>query len=247
MYLHTYNTKMNRRDMTSKIFTKLFLIIILLGITVSCSNEVSDWKIYGINGEVSSYTERSYKPVPKDGKWKKGQIAYTGNHQVLFNPLGNYTLVRYLDEKDKQTSKFVPKRKDGKLVEESFYNQDGVLLKRIVVENISDQNQSFVSFDGEGKKIAVGESLFKNNRILKQKNTEFQDGIETEYLLTFEYNENGNLVTHKKLDNEGNQTFYMRYEYLDFDDKNNWTARFEYSSEEAEEPFKITIREYEYY
>ena len=42
-------------------------------------------------------------------------------------------------------------------------------------------------------------------------------------------------------------TYFLKYEYLSFDENKNWTKRLDYDSEEGKEPENIVIREYEYY
>ncbi|WP_340199005.1 hypothetical protein [Ascidiimonas sp. W6] len=235
--------------MNIKIFIKLFIIILLLNFTVSCTKEVkvNDLHKSGIKGEVSSYFEKHYEPVLKAGQWKKGRIANYGNNKVIFDYDGNYILAEYYGDQNEQIFKIIPKRKDKLLVEELLFDNFGKLIHQTKIKELSDQKKDFTSFDAEGKVIKKGKSLLADHILVKQKIKEVQKEGISEYLLFYEYDVNGNLQSQKKMSLEGKVLSFERYEYLDFDEKNNWIKRHDYSSEDAKEPYKIVIREFEYH
>ena len=87
-----------------------------------------------------------------------------------------------------------------------------------------------------------------NNRVIKQQYQTFEDNKEKEeYTVVFEYDKDENLVSQKQTDKKGEITYFLKFEYLAFDENKNWTKRLNYDSEEGEEPENIVIRAYEYY
>ena len=71
------------------------------------------------------------------------------------------------------------------------------------------------------------------------------DGKKEEASRIIKYDKTGNVIS-ERYESE-DFSFYRRYEYLKFDNKNNWTERLVYLSDTAEIPNNIQIREIEYF
>lgn len=228
--------------------TKITYILFSLAATtlMSCS-KVTDWDKFGVKHEVREYSEKHYLPVKKDGNWEKGEIAFFGHHKVSFDEDGNYLRMKYFDDTDKFAGEVVPKRQDDKVIEESFYFRDGTLLNKTAIKHVSDNIQSYIVYDGQGKKTSEGKFLSKDSKITRQKFKELEGKEFKEYLTTFTYDNKGNITSRKQVDNDGKVISFTRYEYLLYDVRDNWVKKLEYSSEDASEPDKLIERTYEYY
>jgi hypothetical protein len=235
--------------MTLKKYKNYCCLIIVVATFVSCS-KVTDWHKFGVKSKVKTYNEKYYKPLLKNGKWEKGEIAFLGHNNVSFDKDGNYVLIEYMSDNDELSGKVIPKRVDGYVTEENFYLENGTLINSIQLKRVSDRKQEFVVINNKGKKTSEGKMLSKNDRIIKQKYKTFEEDVfggEKEYLVSFEYDENGNMVSRQLQDSKGAVDYFYRYEYVDFDDNNNWTKRLDFKSQESKKPENVVIREYIYY
>ena len=233
--------------MTTKNYFKIPLLLMTIAILTSCSNN-SDWNRFGLNGKIKTYLERKYEAEKKFGEWENGDIKYYGHYRVSFDSEGNCQWIEYLDEDNELSGKLIPQIENGKLIEESYYDEDGELIKKTKVIHNSKDELELIAFNEDGEKTSQEKLYFANNRVIKQEYQTFEDDkVKEEYSVVFEYDKNGHLISQKQTDRKGEITYFLKFKYIDFDEKNNWTKRLEYDSEEGEKPENIVIREYEYY
>lgn len=219
--------------------------IISVVLLMSCSNR-TDLQNRGLNGKVRSCTERVHHPEKKGEKFDAGEIEDFGNHNcVKFNEKGEYTGIEYLDPEGNLFARLTPKRENGKIIEEGFFDEDGKLMNNTKITYISDDETEFESFDDTGERTAKGKTFSKNGRITKQTYTLYVGAdADKEFTITFEYDTNGNKIEQKQVDNNGNAVFSAKYEYLEFDKQNNWIKMLAYRDGEPE---SVLVREIEYY
>lgn len=115
--------------MTTKNYFKVPLLLITIAILSSCSNN-SDWNKFRLNGKVKTYLEKKYKAEKKFGEWQNGDIEYSGHNRVFFDSDGSYQWTECLDKDNKLLAKFVSQKENCKVIEESYYGQDGKLISK---------------------------------------------------------------------------------------------------------------------
>ena len=225
---------------------KLTLLICSVTIFVSCSN-TNERKNFGLNGNVKSCFERLYEVEKKFGRWENGDTEYNGHYQVIFDKEGKYQEINYYDSYMDLIGKQLPTREKGKVSEEIYYDEYGELQNKTMIKHISKNEIDFESFNSDGEKTVHGKYIQEGGKIMKQSYTFImQDNDEDEtYTISFEYDKEGNLIYQKQTNKKGEIVSYVKFEYLDFDKKNNWTKRLMY--EDDDEPKNIAIREIEYY
>jgi len=233
--------------MTTKNYFKISLLLVTFIILTSCSNS-NDWNRFRLNGKIKTYSERNYEAEKMFGEWENGDIEYYGHYRVSFDSEGNYQWIEYLDDDNELSGKLIPKRENGVIIEEAYYNEDGDLISKTKIIHNSKDELEFIVYNKDGEKITQEKSYFANNRFIKHQYQTFEDNkAKEEYTVVFEYDKDGNLVSEKQTDIKGEITYFLKFEYLAFDENKNWTKRLNYDSKKGEEPENIVIREYEYY
>lgn len=233
--------------MTTKNYFKISLLLITFGILTSCSNS-NDWNKFGLNGKVKTYLERNYEAEKKFGEWENGDIENYGHTRVFFDSDGNYQWIEHLDDNNELSGKHIPKRENGDVIEQAYYDKDGELNGQSKIIHNSKDELEVIEYNKDGEKILKGKIYITNNRVIKHQYHTFEDNeVKEEYIIVFEYDKDGNKVSEKQTDKKGVITYFSKFEYLAFDENKNWTKRLNYDSEESEEPKNIEIREYKYY
>ena len=214
-------------------------------IFMSCSN-ADERKNFGLKGNVKNYFERLYEVEKKFGKWEMGSMASYGHNRVTFDENGLYQEFEYYIYDMDLIGKLIPIRENGKVLEEIYYDENGYPKSKTTIKHISKNEVDFESFDSEGKKNSYGKTIRKNGNIINQFSTTIRSNVEDEkYTTLFEYDKDGNLISRKQTNQKGEIVVHLRFEYLEFDEKKNWTKRLIY--EKDDKPENIAIREIEYY
>lgn len=224
--------------------SKWILLVCSVTILMSCSN-IDERENFGLNGNVKSCFERLYEVEKKFGKWENGDIEYYGHSRITFDKKGLYQEIEYYDDDMDLTRKLLPVREKGKVLEEIYYDGDGKLQNRTTILHISKNEIDSESFDVDGKKLAHAKTIQENGKAMKTIYTATRNSEDETYTTLFEYNKDGNLISQKSTNKKGEIVFYLKFEYLEFDKKKNWTKKLTY--EDDDEPINIAIREIEYY
>ncbi|WP_298512926.1 hypothetical protein [uncultured Kordia sp.] len=224
------------------------VLIIVFTLFSSCSQKTeTDWSVYELKGKVKKYVERNYEPETKFGEWYAGEQYEYGNHSVAFDSNGNYTKIDFINEKNELRKRTIPKRENGKVIEEFKYDEDGQLEKVAKCKYLSDSKVEYILYDEDGKEVGSGKTFLENGRISRRDYKEFSDGKTIfEIRMKFKHNEDGLVSALEQTDEDGNVENY-RYEYLEFDDQNNWTKRLNYNVDDSKMPERLVIRNYDYY
>ena len=223
-----------------------FTLLILIS---ACSGGASgtDWDRMALNGKVKSFEENSHETEMKSGEWQVGQPRPYGRGITHFDTNGNFLSSEVYDNELGLVFSYKSKIVEGIVTEEASYDKDGNLRGKTVLDRKSASKLVFMNYDLDGNKTGEGVTLMENGLIVKQE-VEYllDDGSTDKFITTYQHDENGNVIRQKQTNKAGDLTFDFRYEYLEFDEQNNWTKKLEYS-EDVEEPGGIVIRKYEYY
>ncbi|MEM6718139.1 MAG: hypothetical protein AAF611_02385 [Bacteroidota bacterium] len=225
-------------------------VVIAFLAVISCAKKKSDLFLFGVQGNVKTYTENHFKAEQKFGDWQKGEPADFGNMKVDFNRNGNYESLEFLNKRNELQEKRIIKRENGEIVSELSYDDNGKLTGHMDITHSSDTKLKFVNFDTEGNKTSKGVSFMENGRIVKQDITLFSSyagGERKKILVYFEYDEYGRMISQKQTRGDGEIEYHSIYKFTEFDENNNWTKRLDYSEDNSETPNKVVTRTYEYY
>lgn len=225
---------------------KIYLLtsIITMFFLSSCSTRNDCNTFLGLNGSVKYILERVYEAEKKFGKWENGDIEHYGHSLTKIDEEGNYTEINYLDHEGELRNRIIPNRKNGQIVEEYFYDKDGELEGFIKINYISDNELESELFNSHGEKNGTGQLFRKRGKNIKSvENKEKENKIIT----LWKYNKKGNQISLKRIDQKGEIVYSEKYEYIEIDEKNNWTKRLIYEESNSETPKSIAIREIEYY
>lgn len=205
------------------------IVLVLFTITLSSCSDKDERKIWwGFNGNVKTSTERVYNSMLKfNDVW-----SYTVEFDKKGLFIGAKTSVPFLNLETKS----VPIRENGKIVAENLY-ENGELKSITTLNIISAKEFESETKDKNGKKTAYTKSVMEDGKRIMT--TEEQDYTTVQEL------KNGNLISVKRI-KEGEVDFYERYEYVEFDEHNNWIKKLTYKDNETE-PDSVTIRKIEYY
>jgi hypothetical protein len=176
--------------------------------------------MYGLKGRVKSFLEQNYDAVQKFGKWEAGKYAHS-RYKIDFDKTGNCTERAFLNKDDEVETKIIPKRENGKIIEEIWYDENG---KQTKIEKVS-----IISKD------KVHEEIKNDERIVTVKYDDSTTAI-------MKFNKNGHII--EDIYQRGKEVSTRRYEYLELDKKKNWTKRIEFYNNK---PNKIETHEIEYY
>ncbi len=222
------------------------MLIIVFAMLSSCGKK-TDWDIYALKGKVKTYVENYYEPEIKFGEWKQGEAAEYGNYSVNFDDEGTYQRMDYLDKNGELTERAIPKWDNGKIIEEVTYDKDGAFKSETKYTYISDSKLEFTNYDEDGNIKVQGTTFLEDHRIVRRDHKIFTNGKVTyEIRVNYECNEKGHVSSMKQTDEDGKITI-SKFEYLEFDDQNNWTKRLDYLGDDSKTPTKIVIRTYDYY
>tara|TARA_R110001592_G_scaffold319955_1_gene597786 strand:- start:1254 stop:1937 length:684 start_codon:yes stop_codon:yes gene_type:complete len=225
---------------------KYFLVlgIVTTILFSSCSTKNDCNTLWGFNGHVKTSLEKVYDAEEKFGNWENGDINYYGHSLTKFDKNGNYTEINQLDSDGKMTKKTIPIRENGRVIEEITYNKDGKKESLTKIIFINNNETESVSYDNKGNKESSGKIFRENGKNIKSTYTlEGGDKIIT----SWEYDKNGNDISLKTVNQKGEILYYEKYEYLKFDEKNNWTRKLIYKDSDNDNPKNIVIREIKYY
>lgn len=227
-------------------YLSVFSLIVFSIFFLSCSN-INDLNRDGLHGKVKSINGKQYQAVMKNGKW-------TNDDKLYFHEISIYDNKGYLISNEvfdscgnlnrKQINKWVNKNK----IQENVYDRNGNLSYR-VDGNYTKNEIEFTIYDDDDIIKSKGIRYYKNNRLEKM-HMEYLKGNKTTRVINilYEYDKQGNISSYTLKDREG-KTRTWTYDYISFDDNNNWTKQFIYTPtyKNGKEPKYINLREYEYY
>jgi hypothetical protein len=214
---------------------------------------------------------QEYEVEQKFGKLEAGDLKYYPDQtKIDFDKKGKYVEYTKLDKKGKIMGKTIPRRENDKIVEEIEYDENGKQESIKKINHVSN-NESHIIYDYKDyndnkrtlkirqylkrgklirqdvkrydKDILQDSSIYlfeyKKGKLKKQEIKEYSnDTLRSNPIFLFEYDKNGNCIE-QQLDKT-----VIRYEYLEFDAKNNWIKRVEYKDDKPE---CMYIRQIEYY
>ncbi|WP_298512931.1 hypothetical protein [uncultured Kordia sp.] len=233
--------------MKTKKYTIIPILISAFIMLSSCTNKKTDWDLYELKGKVKTYNENHYNPVEKSGEWQKGKPLGYGSSSVSFTKEGDHERIDIFDKNNDLSAHQISKKENGKMVEELKYDAKGNSEGITKYTYLSETELEFVSYDPDGNEVGTGKLFYKDGKIIKRNfKTLYKGRVEFEVEMKFLRDENGmTTAIEKKYPDGGVVT--TKFEYVEFDEHDNWTKRFSYTPEDSERPEKIAIRTYEYY
>jgi hypothetical protein len=232
----------------------IFTLFVLFGILLNSCTSKNDWHRYMLKGKVKSIEETRYYANLKDDEWEKDDDRRIIQKTIVhFNDKGFYTSYEYYDDSDRLLSKDVPEREKEKIILVKRYDEDENVIGKSKFNIYTSDKQEFTSYDQNGEVIGKGVTEWENNRIIKTDYTIYESG-EKKYHLKTKYKRNKKDVivgykSHQKSYGEYGDVNSDTYkvEYLEFDNKNNWTKSVEYEKSSDADVGSLVIRKIKYY
>lgn len=226
---------------------KCRIFFVIIGIFTSCSVRfISGESTF--NGKVKSCLLLKYEVNKISGKVEKGKLLDYGHQKWNFDKKGNYTTYEYLDSEYKILEKTIPGYSKGKILEEIVYNRQNEIESHSKYTYISKSEIEFERLNKHGTILFKGTILKKRNKIIQQEFTAYRNNGAKERMNCFyNYDHNDNLIIFKQTKSNGEIISLKKYQYLEFDDKKNWTKRLVSYPEYADEPKHMEILKIEYY
>lgn len=156
----------------ANIFLCTFSFMLLL---CSCTNKRTyHYEEYGLNCPVKSVKVTTYEAESKFGEIVKGDLDWEGHYLAIFNSIGNLESISSFDDDGELTGVSKYKYdKDNKIIEVSFYDEDGDIDYKLTYTYINNQIESLIqkSYWNDKEEIYeykhkwVGEQLLETMRI----------------------------------------------------------------------------------
>lgn len=226
-----------------------YIWIISIGIILSSCQDNTDWTQHGLNGKVEYFIENTYEPIQKFGEWEITEENKLTSTKFNFNNKGKIKSKESYDKFNNLTSKEIYTYKNEELVERNTYDKEGNLSYKEVVLFYSDTVIEYECFRNDGEKYDQRKFYFENNRVVKQVFglNNYTTGSVFAKTGLLEYDEKGHLIVDKGLNTNDEIVSSRKFEYIEYDKKNNWTkAILTNKIYNMENQFLLT-REYSYY
>jgi len=235
------------------------LAIVFISCTTTNENGLSDWDL---KGNVKSCFSYSYEVESKFGKWEKGKRRKYGHTQVTFDKKGGPQEEESYNSDMDLISKIIYVCENGQILEYAAYSGDGKLLSKTKYNYISNSEiltKRFYFYNNNNDSVFVDSVNITREKGKMRKQVRLEIRSDTAYdirtICEFNYNEEGNKNDYKVIkelykedDIFHTNVFKYRYEYLEFDTKNNWTKRILFGEYDGKsEPICMEIREIKYY
>jgi len=233
--------------MKSKISIQSSLILFVTFMTISCSKNNDSYRSE-FHGKVKSCNEKYFAAENKFGEWTCGDSNSFYLEHYSFTDEGIYNGTEYYDQEGKLNLKSIPKYTEGKLVNECMYNQDGKLIEKTIINQISTDVDETITFDENGRKKNKSKSHYKKDQLIAREYDMFENGKPAGKRICKIVNDSkGNIQTFEIVDEKGKEESYARNEYLEFDKMKNWIKKITFNSKDSKKPDYFIIREFEYY
>jgi antitoxin component YwqK of YwqJK toxin-antitoxin module len=251
----------------------LFVLLTIVFTTGPGSKRVS-WDEHNLKGKVKSYTQKTYSASEKFGVWEAGELKDM-HYMYKFNPEGMCTEFcmyqrddlklktiyeyrkgrpyerRTYDQNDRLVGRVVPTYRNGKIVEDTHYDDDGTFLYKRVFNHLSDNEIEYIAIGEKGGNSVSKASYLYDGRKLLKSSLRYSDGdLNWGYTTLYEYDSNGNLS--KQTLRDGSDTTFVTTLCLTADTIGNCLKTLVLSSERSDNELgstsnTIIISEYEYY
>lgn len=219
-------------------------ILLIIGLILICScKKNNSWNAMGLNGKVKSIIEKHYEVENKFGEWTHTDLLYDGHNKTLFDKKGYYQSIDYFDYENNLIERLIPKRdNEGFITAKNIYNKEGKLVEKIKLNHSAKELVEVTIFDKEGQKTIQSKLFHKNNKIIREEYQIFAENkIQDEFTRTFAYDKNQKLISITTINNKGDIIQSTKFEYLSFDEYNNWVKQVAFGSDDEENPNKIVI------
>ena len=225
---------------------KLFLVVLILNLLVSCGTEVNPYfgyKSIGYKKQLSKATWRSYNTEQKSGEWIKNDLDWV--YIVSFNKSGNIIEASTYDANSKlQSVEKLVYLKDDR-VNSSFYDADGAHTGERIFEVESDERYNYKDVDKED--TLRGYVIFSNNYEKDSRLVQEYKFVGDQAILEYESLTERKSRYKKYYDEDQKLVYETRNEFLDFNDHGDWIKAMRYDEGEDGREVHLIIREIEYF
>ncbi|MDD3079938.1 MAG: hypothetical protein PHH37_12665 [Paludibacter sp.] len=230
----------------TKIYWKLFIIIVIVGLFSSCS-KCDDRTRIGFNGKVKVCLIRGYEPIKQFDEWDAGTIKSSGHIRMFFDEAGNEYKEELVDGNNQLHYKILSQHDEKNIRHDVGYDEkDSIIFKRTL--SFSKNKLVFSIFDNDGQKKFVDTVFYKKNKLKKEISIALKNNSIIDAKITmYEYDKNNNIISEKQIKPSGEISFYTKYKYIEFDEKNNWTKRLDFDGKNPEKPELVETRVFKYY
>ncbi|MEM6686129.1 MAG: hypothetical protein AAF617_10125 [Bacteroidota bacterium] len=219
---------------------------------MGCAPDVNpyDLKFFHLRGKVKSLTKENYEVFRENGEWKSGKAAAIDfNEKLWFDTNGNLKQMERYNEAYELEEKLNTKIEADKVIEEIHYNPEGSLIGRSVITEHTDEKIAYKQINSKGKLLAEGAFFFSESDVVAWEEIhKYDPGFETPrtFKLYYEYDADNNIIKQTLKASNGIVLRMDKFEYIAFDEYNNWTKMLLYQAEN-EMPTTIILRTIEYY
>ncbi len=217
---------------------KKLVFLIAIFALAGCGKE-TDWRKFNLNGEVESIDILSYEAINKFGEWTNGDLD-SYHYKFIFDKSGKY-IAQESYYNDVLAYKIVRTRhKDTTVL--INYDRSGILENKTISIEKDENNSIHTTYDKDGMIMYKYESAKITNKDTiifihtPIKKSEIHSMPTTKIVFNKKKDEAySEIVEHSTI---------LTYEYLEFDDKENWTKRISTSKDGVKE---INVRKINYY
>ena len=214
-------------------------LITILVIIQSCTNPINDLSRDGLHGRVKMIIESAYVGALKT----EADTSNVFSSIISLYDKKGYMLEKSFYDQGKMVQKLIPLRSHRQLIGNSRLNGDGKPMLKSSIRKISETEFEEILLDTKGKLFSKEKMIFEQGR--KISGTIYYQTVE--YTTNYSFCKEGLLQSQTQKNNTGEEDYNYDYEYIQFDENNNWIRRNDYSSKGTKELKFTTLRKYEYY
>ena len=231
-------------------FKPLFTFLLVPALLISCSGSKGDLGLHGLKGHVHLVKEYQCDPTYEGEQWVAGSDCTSEYRLDEFDEQGRFVRSMTIDEYGDTLAMNTVKREDGLVVEEIYYIRQQltprhsrlVPVTRTIKDRISKNEENFEIWQQEQLKFEGATYYDSRGRIERQ----VQVVNNREVMVHHVYDKDLRIEMYREESN-GMRSATQKYEYVNFDEKGNWTLRLVYVGEEIIAPELAITREITYH
>ena len=225
-------------------------VMFVSSLLLSCSGGSGDLTRHNLKGQVKTTSEFQCDATYENEKWVAGVDCVDGYRVVEYDPEGNYIHSYTMSGCGDTTSLTSAKRKNGDLVEESYYTRVNLtpkhhkmmLVSRTVMDRVSENQVNFEVWQNEQLRFEGATYYDSKGRIERQVQV-----VNNREVIVHHVYKKDLLVEMWQEELDGSRSATQLYDYTEFDEHGNWTLRLVYPGEEKITPEFVIERIIEYY
>jgi hypothetical protein len=228
----------------------LLTSLVLLSILFSCSGEPNELERLSLKGQIKSIKEVQCDPTYEGDMWVASNRC-SGTYRVInLSPQGYYENFLSFGNHNDTLAMTKMKYEEGEIVEELYYQKRSypprileiIPGSRTMMDRVSAEQVNFEVWQSDALVFEGATYYDSKGRIEKQVQV-----IKNKEVMVHHVYEKDLLVENFQMEEDGTRSATQLYDYVDFDDKGNWTVKLVYVGEEKISPEVAVTRSLEYY